>query len=87
MSSFLKVYGYDIGGKQGESQLHCKSRRCEDHTGLHSGEIPFFFFGLLNQYLIVRMEYGSHDSRVSGRRVRLLILFSISQDNNGGIYT
>ena len=36
---------------------------------------------------MVRMEYGSHDAHVNGRRVRLLILFSISQDNNGGIYT
>lgn len=28
----------------------------------------------------------SHDTRVSGKRVRLPILFSMSQDNSGGTY-
>ena len=40
------------------------------------------------QELIMRMEYGSHDARTSEeRRVRLLVLLSISRNNNGGIYT
>ena len=43
--------------------------------------------GIFGQYIMVRMEYGSHDAHVNGRRVRFLILLSISQDNNGGIYT
>ena len=41
------------------------------------------------QYVSMLMDYGSHDACVSWaseeRRVRLLV-YSISQDNNGSIY-